>query len=110
MTSTATTSREPISASTKQQDADAEDYVPMVAPYDSVSHQQAEQQEPFKRSILKALTWRLVTTLVTIIISLFITADVRTALHVGFFEFMAKLVPEFVLYVLHERLWLRIKL
>lgn len=114
MTSTAATFRgAPISAPVKQPDGD--NYVTMRVADDNDSpeldhHQhQQQQQETYTRTMLKALTWRLASTLVTIIISLYITTDLRTALHVGFFEFLAKLVPEFLLYVLHERAWLRVQ-
>jgi len=79
---------------------------------DAILHNETPLDEPRKdshlRSVVKALTWRLVATFSTIVITLFIIGDVRTAFHVGLFEFLAKLLPELVLFYAHERTWLRI--
>lgn len=61
----------------------------------------AEIRESRLRSILKALSWRLVATSTIIIIAYFTTGDVETALEIGAIEFFIK----FALYYLHERAW-----
>jgi uncharacterized membrane protein len=57
-----------------------------------------------KRHIAKTVTWRIVGTIDTIIISWFITGNPLTGLKIGFSEVVTKMV----LYYLHERLWFRI--
>jgi uncharacterized membrane protein len=53
------------------------------------------------RSLLKALSWRVVATTTTAIIAWFITGDVATAIAIGSIEFVAK----FFIYYGHERAW-----
>lgn len=53
------------------------------------------------RSILKALSWRVVATTTIIVIAFFTTGDIEMALEIGFIEFFIK----FALYYLHERAW-----
>lgn len=57
------------------------------------------------RSILKSISWRLVGTVDTMIISFLITGELVFALSIGGIEFFTKLI----LYYLHERLWNLIK-
>lgn len=59
-----------------------------------------------KRHIAKAVTWRLVGTLDTMMLSWFITGSPLTGLKIGLFEVFTKMV----LYYVHERLWYRINL
>ncbi len=59
-----------------------------------------------KRHIAKAITWRLVGTLDTMMLSWFITGSPLTGLKIGLFEVVTKMV----LYYLHERVWYRINL
>lgn len=63
------------------------------------------QYETHKRSILKAISWRTWATITTAIIVLIFTGEIALALTVGFLEVFAKMG----LYVLHERLWQRIR-
>ena len=58
------------------------------------------------RSVLKGISWRIIATVSTIVVSWIITKRVDLALSIGLIEFVAKLG----LYYFHERLWLRIKL
>ena len=51
------------------------------------------------RSVLKALSWRVLATLTTIAIAYFIVGDVKTALQIGAVEVVAKMA----IYYLHER-------
>jgi len=58
-------------------------------------------RESHLRSLLKALSWRIVATTTTGIIAWFITGDVMAAITIGSIEFVAK----FFIYYLHERAW-----
>lgn len=53
------------------------------------------------KSLLKGLSWRVIATSTTIVISYFITGDVSSAMSIGFIEFFGKLF----LYYIHERAW-----
>lgn len=53
------------------------------------------------RSVLKALSWRIVATTTIIFIAFFTTGDIQMAFEIGFIEFFIK----FALYYLHERAW-----
>lgn len=53
------------------------------------------------RSLSKAFSWRLLATLMTVIISYFITGKLSFALYIGVIEFSAKII----FFYLHERLW-----
>ena len=55
-----------------------------------------------KKSLYKALSWRLVATLTTIIISFIVTGSAMLAYSIGLMELMSKIA----LYYVHERLWL----
>ncbi len=56
------------------------------------------------KSIMKSISWRIVGTLDTIVISYFITGKVTIALSIGTVEILTKTV----LYYFHERLWAHI--
>ncbi len=58
------------------------------------------------RSLLKAVSWRIVGTIDTIVISYLWTGDVSKALKIGATEVVTKIF----LYYLHERAWARIPL
>jgi uncharacterized membrane protein len=55
----------------------------------------------FQRHLAKTITWRIVGTIDTILLSWFITGDVKTGLTIGGVEVITKMV----LYFLHERIW-----
>ena len=57
-----------------------------------------------KRHLLKTITWRLIGTLDTMIISWFISGNPLTGVKIGF----AEVVTKMLLYYLHERAWYRI--
>lgn len=61
-------------------------------------------EETPARSVVKALSWRLVATLTTITLVFVATSRFDLALTVGVFEAMAKMA----LYFMHERLWNRL--
>lgn len=62
------------------------------------------QHESRLRSLLKAISWRVIATLTTMLITWWVTGSLNAAMLVGSVEFFAK----FVIYYLHERIWLRI--
>lgn len=57
----------------------------------------------YKRHILKTVTWRIVGTVDTIILSWIITGNWKVGLTIGGVEVVTKMV----LYYLHERAWYR---
>lgn len=59
----------------------------------------------YKRHLAKTVTWRLIGTLDTIVISWIISGNPIIGLKVGFVEVFTKMV----LYFLHERLWYKTK-
>lgn len=59
-----------------------------------------------KRHIAKTITWRLVGTLDTFVLSWAITGNPFTGLKIGFSELITKMI----LYYLHERLWFKAKI
>ncbi|UCE94283.1 MAG: DUF2061 domain-containing protein [Flavobacteriaceae bacterium] len=59
-----------------------------------------------KRHIAKTLTWRIVGTLDTILISWFISGNPFTGLKIGFSEMITKMI----LYYVHERVWFKLNL
>ncbi|WP_420398761.1 DUF2061 domain-containing protein [Flagellimonas sp.] len=60
-----------------------------------------KNSESPKRSIVKSISWRIVGTLDTIIISWIITGTLTLAFSIGLVE----LVTKMVLYFFHERIW-----
>lgn len=56
------------------------------------------------KSLIKAVSWRIVGTIDTMVISYFITGKVTVALSIGSIEVISKTV----LYYFHERLWAHI--
>ena len=61
--------------------------------------------EERKRSILKAISWRVTGTIDTFFVSLIITGKPMLALSIGLFEVLTKTV----LYYFHERTWNKLK-
>lgn len=59
-----------------------------------------------KRHIAKTLTWRIIGTIDTIILSWFISNDFSIAFKIGFIELFTKMI----LYYYHERLWFNFKM
>lgn len=57
------------------------------------------------RTILKTISWRIVGTLDTMLLGWLITGSPLVGLKIGALE----LVTKFVLYYLHERVWLKFK-
>ena len=61
------------------------------------------KDESYKRHIAKAITWRLVGTVDTILLAWLISGNPNTGLKIGVFEVITKMF----LYFLHERLWFK---
>jgi uncharacterized membrane protein len=57
-----------------------------------------------KRHIAKTITWRLIGTLDTVLLSWIITGNPMTGLKIG----LSEVVTKMVLYFVHERAWLRV--
>ena len=57
------------------------------------------------RSVLKALSWRVIGTLDTLIVSYLLTGEIVLATSIASVDFITKLV----LYFFHERIWNKIK-
>jgi len=62
-------------------------------------------EEKIKRSLIKTISWRVIGTLDTILISWLITGTLALAFSIGAIE----LVTKMVLYFFHERAWNSIK-
>ncbi|WP_028289043.1 DUF2061 domain-containing protein [Olleya sp. ITB9] len=62
-------------------------------------------QEKIKRSLLKTISWRIIGTLDTVLISYLITGTLKMAISIGGIELVSKMV----LYFFHERAWNKIK-
>lgn len=69
------------------------------------SFNKSKNSETPVRSIAKSISWRIIGTIDTIIISWIITGEVKMALSIGSIE----LVTKMVLYFFHERIWNIIK-
>ena len=54
-----------------------------------------------KRHLAKAITWRIVGTLDTILLGWFISGDFKVGASIGLLELLTKMV----LYYIHERAW-----
>jgi uncharacterized membrane protein len=57
----------------------------------------------YKRHVLKTVTWRLVGTIDTILLSFIITGSIKTGFTIGSVELFTKMI----LYFFHERIWYR---
>ncbi len=60
----------------------------------------------YKRHMAKTFTWRAIGTLDTVLLSWFITGSPFTGLKIGFSEVVTKMI----LYYLHERAWLNVRI
>lgn len=73
--------------------------------FQSRSEDYYKRGETKRRSIVKALTWRTLGTLDTIVISYFLTGEMTIAISIGGIEVFTKMI----LYFFHERIWNMIK-
>ncbi|SFT48367.1 Uncharacterized membrane protein [Lishizhenia tianjinensis] len=67
--------------------------------------EQTLPKEDIKRSLAKTISWRLVGTLDTVLISYLLTGTLAIAFSIGAIE----LVTKMLLYFFHERAWNNIK-
>jgi uncharacterized membrane protein len=58
------------------------------------------------KSLVKAVTWRITGSVDTFLLSWLVTGHAQLAFSIAFLELFTKII----LYWLHERIWLRIKL
>lgn len=63
------------------------------------------KSEKIKRSLAKTISWRIIGTLDTLILSWLITGEATTAVAIASVEFISKMI----LYFFHERAWNTIK-
>ncbi|HWN96766.1 MAG TPA: DUF2061 domain-containing protein [Methylomirabilota bacterium] len=61
-------------------------------------------KDKHNRSVLKAISWRAVGTVDTMVISFLVTGKIKMAVSIGFVELFTKIF----LYYVHERVWNRI--
>jgi len=59
-----------------------------------------------KRHLAKTITWRILGTLDTLLLSWYISNDITIGVQIGFFELVSKMI----LYYVHERLWFKSKI
>ena len=64
-----------------------------------------QSSEKVKRSLVKTISWRVIGTLDTLILSWLIVGEVKTAAAIASVEFVSKMI----LYFFHERAWNNIK-
>lgn len=62
-------------------------------------------EEKIKRSLAKTISWRIVGTIDTVLISWLLTGTLTLALSIGAIELVSKMI----LYFFHERAWNKIK-
>lgn len=73
--------------------------------FNSKSESYYKRGETKRRSIVKAITWRTLGTLDTIVIAYVLTGEIKTAVSIGGIEVFTKMF----LYFFHERIWNFIK-
>jgi uncharacterized membrane protein len=64
------------------------------------------RDKTYKRHIAKAITWRIIGTIDTILLAWLISGNPYTGMKIGLSEVFTKMV----LYYLHERVWFRVKM
>jgi len=67
----------------------------------SVSLETEKSEENVKRSIAKTVSWRIIGTLDTVVVSWLITGTFAFAISIGTIELFTKMI----LYFFHERIW-----
>jgi len=81
------------------------DQVLLYKKSESKSFKDAQSSEKPLRSVIKALSWRVVGTLDTLIVSYVLTGEIALATSIASIDFITKLL----LYFFHERIWNKIK-
>ena len=82
------------------------DAEPPQTPITTDSNQTEVIRESPLRSVLKAVSWRVLATLTTMVIAYIVIGDISDALKIGAVEVMAKMM----IYYFHERAWAQIPL
>lgn len=72
---------------------------------EKTTYQSDKTSEKPIRSIVKAVSWRVVGTLDTLIVSYLLTGEIALATSIASIDFVTKMI----LYFFHERVWNRIK-
>jgi uncharacterized membrane protein len=72
---------------------------------EGVSNTNEQPVEKVKRSLAKTISWRIIGTLDTLILSWIIIGEASTAALIASVEFVSKMI----LYFFHERAWTKIK-
>jgi len=70
-----------------------------------VSEDNEKSEEKIKRSLAKTISWRIIGTLDTLVLSWLITGEATMAFTIASVEFASKMI----LYFFHERAWNNIK-
>ena len=82
------------------------DAEPPQTPSTTDSNQTEVIRESPLRSVLKAVSWRVLATLTTMVIAYIVIGDISDALKIGAVEVVAKML----IYYFHERAWAQIPL
>ena len=69
------------------------------------SYKEVKSSEKPVRSVVKALSWRFIGTLDTLIVSYILTGEIGIATSIASIDFVTKMI----LYFFHERIWNLIK-
>jgi uncharacterized membrane protein len=72
---------------------------------ETTTYKKDAKSEKAVRSIAKSISWRIVGTIDTVIISWFVTGALTLAFSIGAIE----LVTKMILYFFHERIWNTVK-
>jgi len=68
---------------------------------EKTNYKKDKKSEKPLRSIVKSISWRIIGTLDTMLISWIVTGELKVALSIGFVELFTKML----LYFFHERIW-----
>lgn len=71
----------------------------------SIERSDVESKEKIKRSLVKTISWRVIGTIDTVLITWLITRTLTIAFSIGAIELISKMI----LYFVHERIWNTIK-
>ncbi|WP_158975654.1 DUF2061 domain-containing protein [Cellulophaga sp. L1A9] len=69
------------------------------------TYKEDSKSEDPRRSIVKSISWRIIGTIDTVIISWVVTGTLKLAFSIGVVELFTKMI----LYFFHERMWNKIK-
>ena len=69
------------------------------------TYKEDSKSEDPRRSIVKSISWRIIGTIDTVIISWLVTGTLKLAFSIGVVELFTKMI----LYFFHERMWNKIK-